>query len=213
MTPTRIVIIAKAPIAGFCKTRLIPALGAHGAAWLAQRMLTRSVRCALDARLGPVELCVTPGFQAFDWPSLGLPDGLVWSEQGEGDLGARMGRAAQRVTAGGEAILLIGTDCPGLDSSVMKNAAAALQDHDACLVPAADGGYVLLGLKRFSPTLFDNMPWSTEVVAEETRQRLSRLGWRLSSLARLHDIDEPQDLTSLPAELQAGLPVSTPATS
>ena len=212
MTPARIVIIAKAPIVGFCKTRLIPALGAQGAARLAQRMLERTVRFALDAQLGPVELCVTPGLKAFDWQSLNLPDGLIWSEQDEGDLGARMGRAAQRVTSGGEAILLLGTDCPGLDSSMMQSAAAALQDHEACLVPAADGGYVLLGLQRFSPTLFDAMPWSTDVVADETRQRLARLGWRLSSLARLHDIDEPQDLAWLPAELQAGLSISTPAT-
>lgn len=213
MTPTRIVIIAKAPIAGFCKTRLIPALGAQGAARLAQRMLERTVGFALAARLGPVELCVTPGLQAFDWQGLNLPDGLAWSEQGEGDLGARMGRAAERVTAGGEAILLIGTDCPGLDSSVMQSAAAALQDHEASLVPASDGGYVLLGLKRFAPTLFDAMPWSTDVVAEETRQRLAGLGWRVNSLTRLHDIDEPQDLAWLPAELQAGMPISTPATS
>lgn len=211
MTPTRIVIIAKAPIAGFCKTRLIPALGAQGAARLAQHMLERTVRFALEARLGPVEVCVTPALQAFDWEGINLPDGLIWSEQGEGDLGARMSRVAQRVTAGGEAILLIGTDCPGLDNNVMKSAAAALQDHDASLIPAADGGYVLLGLKRFCPTLFDTMPWSTEVVAEETRQRLSRLGWRLSTLEQLHDIDEPQDLAWLPAELQAGLPISTSA--
>lgn len=210
MTPTRIVIIAKAPVAGFCKTRLIPALGAQGAAWLAQRMLERTVRYALAARLGPVELCVTPGLQAFDWPSLGLPDGLVWSEQGEGDLGARMGRAAQRVTSGGEPILLIGTDCPGLDSGVLQSAAAALQDHNASLVPAADGGYVLLGLRRYSATLFDAMPWSTDVVAQETRQRVAELGWRLSTLTRLHDIDEPQDLPWLPAELQAGLSIATP---
>lgn len=211
MKPARIVILAKAPIAGFCKTRLIPALGEQGAARLAQRMLARTVRFALAARLGPVELCVTPGLQSFDWPSLCLPDGLVWSEQGEGDLGARMGRAAQRVTAEGETILLIGTDCPGLDSGLLQSAAAALQDHDASLVPAADGGYALLGLKRVHPALFDAMPWSTDVVAAETRRRLAQLGWRLSSLPALHDIDEPQDLPWLPAELQAGLTVSTRA--
>lgn len=212
MRPTRIVIIAKAPIAGFCKTRLIPALGAQGAAQLAQRMLERTVRFALGARLGPVELCVTPGLNSFDWAGLNLPDGLVWSEQGEGDLGARMGRAAQRVTAGGEALLLVGTDCPTLDTSMLQSAAAALQDHDACLVPAFDGGYVLLGLKRFSTTLFDAMPWSTDAVAEETRKRLAQLGWNQKSLPQLHDIDEPQDLAWLPAELYVGLPNSTPAT-
>lgn len=110
MKAARIVIIAKAPVTGFCKTRLVPALGAQGAARLAQRMLVHTVQTALAARLGPVELCVTPARQAFDWPGLGLPEGLEWTEQGEGDLGARMGRAAQRVTADGTPILLIGTD-------------------------------------------------------------------------------------------------------
>ena len=205
MKPTRIVIIAKAPIAGFCKTRLIPALGEQGATELAQRMLVRTVTSALAAGLGTVELCVTPGLQTFDWQGLGLPDGLVWSEQGEGDLGARMGRAAQRVTSAGEAILLIGTDCPELDSGLLQHAATALQDHDASLVPTADGGYALLGLKRFDPTLFDAMPWSTDAVGAETQRRVEQLDWRLHTLPTLHDIDEPQDLPWLPAELQADL--------
>lgn len=205
MRPTRVVIIAKAPIAGFCKTRLIPALGEQGAAALAQRMLVRTVCAALAADLGPVELCVTPGPETFDWRGLGLPEGLAWSEQGEGDLGARMGRAAQRVTEAGEAILLIGTDCPGLGSGQLQSAAAALQEHDASLVPTTDGGYALLGLQRFHAALFDDMPWSTDAVAAETRRRISALGWHLGSLPMLRDIDEPQDLVWLPPELQAGL--------
>ena len=209
MKPVRIVVIAKAPIAGFCKTRLIPALGEQGATQLAQRMLVRTVASALAAGLGTVELCVTPGRQAFDWQGLGLPDGLAWSEQGEGDLGARMGRAAQRVTAGGEAVLLIGTDCPALDSSRLQSAAAALNNHEVALVPTADVGYALLGLTRFAPALFDAMPWSTDAVAAETRRRVAALDWRLCSLPTLHDIDGPQDLPWLPAELQAGLSTSS----
>jgi uncharacterized protein len=203
MTAVRIVIMAKAPIAGFCKTRLIPALGEQGAAELAHRMLLRAVHFALAARLGPVELCVTPGPEVFDWTTLGLPQGLVCTDQGEGDLGARMGRVARRVTQGGEAILLMGTDCPALDSHHLQRAAAALQDHDASLVPATDGGYVLLGLNHFDATLFEAMPWSTDAVAAETRQRVARLGSRLCELPTLHDIDEPQDLAWLPADLQA----------
>ena len=205
MRSVRIVIIAKAPIAGFCKTRLIPALGAQGAAQLAQRMLVCAIRHALEAGLGPVELCVTPGPQAFDWQGLGLPSGLDWSEQGEGDLGVRMGRAAQRVTARGEAILLIGTDCPALDSHRLQAAATALQDHDACLVPTADGGYALLGLNHFHPGVFDGVRWSTAAVAAETRHGIAHLGWHLSSQPSLHDIDEPQDLQWLPEMWQVDL--------
>ncbi|WP_341907556.1 TIGR04282 family arsenosugar biosynthesis glycosyltransferase [Polaromonas sp. YR568] len=210
MKAARIVIMAKAPIAGFCKTRLIPALGEHGAAALAHRMLLRAVHFALAARLGTVELCVTPGPQYFDWTTLDLPQGLVCTDQGEGDLGARMGRVARRVTQGGEAILLMGTDCPTLETHLLQRAEAALQDHDASLVPATDGGYVLLGLNHFDATLFDAMPWSTAAVAAETRQRVAQLGWLLCELLALHDIDEPQDLAWLPADLQTGSPASLP---
>ena len=210
MKPARIVIIAKAPIPGFCKTRLIPALGEQGAALLAQRMLVHTVRTAFAARLGAVELCITPALPSFDWPVLGLPDTLVWTEQGEGDLGARMGRAAQRVTADGTPLLLIGTDCPALGADLLQRAANALQQHEASLVPTADGGYALLGLQRHHAALFDAMPWSTAAVAAETRQRLARLGWRLYSLPTLHDIDEPHDLHWLPAALRADLAVFQP---
>ncbi|MCB1980040.1 MAG: TIGR04282 family arsenosugar biosynthesis glycosyltransferase [Burkholderiaceae bacterium] len=210
MKRVHILIMAKAPIEGFCKTRLIPALGERGATALARSMLVRTVDAALAAGLGCVELCVAPGLQAFDWDGLRLPGGLTWTEQGEGDLGARMARAAQRVMACGQAILLIGTDCPALDSGVLQSAAAALDTHDASMVPTADGGYALLGLNRFSQALFEGMAWSTASVAADTRQRLAALQWTLLHLPTLHDIDEPADLPWLPADLQFGLPNALP---
>lgn len=212
MKAARIVIIAKAPVAGFCKTRLVPALGAQGAAQLAQRMLGHTVATALAAQLGPVELCVTPARQAFDWPGLDLPEGLEWTEQGEGDLGARMARATQRVTADGTPILLIGTDCPALDAALLRQAAAALHQHEAAMLPTLDGGYALLGLRQHHPRLFEAMPWSTADVAAQTRQRLAELGWQLHTLPTLPDIDEPHDLRWLPAAWRAHLPPPSPST-
>ncbi|AKU12229.1 hypothetical protein AzCIB_2334 [Azoarcus sp. CIB] len=199
MKPARVVIIAKAPIAGFAKTRLTPALGAEGAARLARRMLEHTVRTALEARVGAVELCVTPSPDNPIWKTLDLPDGLEWSEQGDGDLGARMARATERTTAAGEAALLIGTDCPGLTALHLRMAAEALVDHDAAIVPTVDGGYALLALRRFHPCLFTHMPWSTDAVAFETLCRIGRLGWNVKSAQPLHDIDEPEDLAWLPA--------------
>lgn len=198
MKKTRIIVFAKAPIPGFAKTRLIPALGPDRAAGLARRMCEHAVHTAVDARIGVVELCVTPTPSDPAWHPLALPDRLVWSDQGEGDLGARMARAAERTIRGGESVLLIGTDCPHLNAAHLRDAAHALHDHDTALAPAADGGYALLGLKHFHPLLFDNMPWSTETVAFETLCRLGRLGWTVKNLQRLHDIDEPADLKWLP---------------
>lgn len=204
MKPVRIVIFAKAALPGFAKTRLIPALGAQGAAELAQRMLDHALRRALAARVGSVELCVTPSPNESIWRSSPLPAAVQLTDQGDGDLGERMARAARRVLDGGESVLLVGTDCPALDAERLQQAAAALQRADAALVPAFDGGYVLLGLNRYHATLFSNMAWSTNQVGMETLRRMHKLNWTVSRQPSLHDIDEAADLQWLPAELAAG---------
>jgi rSAM/selenodomain-associated transferase 1 len=198
-TDTHIIIFAKAPLPGFAKTRLIPALGQSGAAKLAQHLFYHSIDQAINAQLGTVELCVTPGLEDVCWQDFPLPKDLIISEQGEGDLGARMARATQRALKAHRSVLLIGTDCPGLTASMLNDAAALLNQHDACLIPVSDGGYALLGLRHFDETLFSHIPWSTAEVAALTRARLHALNWSLAELAELHDIDEPGDLYYLPS--------------
>lgn len=202
MKSVRIVVFAKAPQPGFAKTRLIPVLGAQGAADLARRMLEYTLDKALAANVGQVELCVAPSAAEPEWQALALPDALMWSDQGEGDLGEKMARAAQRVLecgkSAGESILLIGTDCPQLSVDHLRQAASALGQADAAFIPTFDGGYALLGLQRFHPSLFANMAWSTDNVAFETLRRLGQLGWTVHGQPMLHDIDEPADLKWLP---------------
>lgn len=185
---TRIVIFAKQPVPGRVKTRLIPALGAEGAAALARKMLAATVAEVLATGL-PVEL----------W---GEPDAALWHEarpglaltgQGDGDLGVRLARAAERVLAG-EPVLLIGADCPELDRGRLLAAADGLEDHDAFLHPARDGGYALLGLRRFDRSLFEGIDWSTSAVARQTATKIEALGWSLRVGETLRDIDEPEDL-------------------
>lgn len=198
--PVRIVIFAKAPLPGLAKTRLIPALGAQGAADLARRFLTHTVDAALAAQVGAVELCVSPAPTDPVWQTFNLSQAVQWTDQGVGDLGQRMARAAQRVLDGGESVLLIGTDCPGLDAAQLQRAAHALQRSDAMLLPTFDGGYVLLGLNRFHPSLFSGIAWSTDSVATETLRRMNALDWRVARHATVHDIDEPADLQWLAPE-------------
>lgn len=195
--PVRIVVFAKAPGPGQAKTRLIPALGADGAARLAARLLDDALARAFAAAVGTVELCASPVDDRYWQPYRSRPD-LRVTGQGDGDLGTRMARSSRRVTEAGEAILLIGTDCPALDGRVLREAAARLADHDAVLVPALDGGYVAIGLRRFDPQVFDGLPWSTEAVARLTLARIAALGWRCAVLGALPDIDEPPDLVHLP---------------
>lgn len=198
--PVRTLIFAKAPSAGSAKTRLIPALGAEGAARLAQQMLQHTLNEAIAAGIGPVELCVTPAIDDPAWANQPLPSSICCSDQGAGDLGERMARAAQRTLQAGESLLLIGTDCPALDAERLQVAAQALQRVDCVITPAADGGYVLLGLKRFHPALFTEMPWSSNQVSRITLQRLQQLGWSVQAQSTLHDIDEPADLRWLPVQ-------------
>ncbi|MGB4116098.1 MAG: TIGR04282 family arsenosugar biosynthesis glycosyltransferase [Polaromonas sp.] len=199
---TRIVIFAKAPQPGSVKTRLIPALGAVGAATLARQFLVHTVQQALAANVGKVELCMSPAPLDPAWHDVALPSDVVLTGQGEGDLGERMARAVSRNTQSTESVsgpvMLIGTDCPALTAPLLKQAAQQLQTHDAVLLPAHDGGYVLLGLKSPSPELFEHMAWSTSVVSAETLRRMAALNMRVWQGSTLHDIDEPADLQHLP---------------
>jgi hypothetical protein len=189
---TRILIFAKAPVPGQVKTRLIPALGEEGAAKLAAEMLERTVAEALASGL-EAELCGDPDPAGwYEGPPLAL------SAQGEGDLGARLARAAARTLAQGTPVLLIGTDCPDLDRHRLRAAAAALEAHDAVIHPAHDGGYALLGLSRFHASLFENIAWSTDRVCAQTLERLSALRWSTAVLEPLADIDTPADLIPSP---------------
>jgi uncharacterized protein len=197
MRRTRIVIFAKAPVPGKAKTRLIPALGEIGAARLAHKMLLNTVEEAQAAALAIPELCATPHPFDPEWAPF-LPQAEIrYTDQGEGDLGERLARAAKRTILLGESVLLIGTDCPELDARLLRSAAQELEEHDAVIHPTFDGGYALLGLKRFDPSLFTDIAWSTDCVARTTFGRLNALGWRYHLGQTLQDIDEPADLQAV----------------
>lgn len=200
---TAVIVMAKAPVAGQAKTRLIAALGADGAARLAQRLLMHTLDQTLGLQADHWELCVSPDTQhaAFD-QAVSLPQAqgrLQLTLQGEGDLGDRMHRALARVLQTHDKAVLIGTDAPALSTSVLRLAAAALDHHEAVFVPALDGGYALVGLTRPEPRLFRAMTWSTDQVMADTRLRAREAGVRWTELASVHDIDEPADLIHLPA--------------
>ncbi len=193
MAPVRIVIFAKAPVPGAAKTRLIPALGELGAARLAAAMLAKTAAEAVAADLGEPELCVVPPPGSAEWAPF-RPPGVRMTDQGSGDLGERLARAAQRVLAAGERPMLIGSDCPALDAGRLRAAAHQLGTHDVIIHPADDGGYVLLGLTRFDSSLFSGIAWSTAGVASDTIARVRALGWSLHIGETLRDVDDPEDV-------------------
>ena len=194
-----VIVFAKAPVAGYAKTRLAPALGAAGAARLAERLLNDAVAQAVASAVGPVELCCAPDASHPAFAALAARFAIALTEQGDGDLGVRMGRAFDRAFGIGRTALLIGTDAPGLDAAYLRDAARCLRSHDAVFGPALDGGYTLVGLTRRVPELFEDIAWSTAQVMQQTRATLRRLGLAHAELAPLADIDEPGDLRHLPA--------------
>ncbi len=196
MTETiAIAVLAKAPLPGFAKTRLIPALGAEGAALLQARLVEHSVATACAARIGPVTLWGAPDESHPLFQAIGARLGVVLARQEGGDLGERMLAA---VAAADMPVLVIGTDCPALTADHLCAAADILRSGaDAAIIPAEDGGYALIGLRAPARTLFSEMHWSVPSVMEETRRRLRDLGMRWQEPVTLWDLDLPEDIERL----------------
>lgn len=206
---TAIIVFAKAPVPGLAKTRLAPALGEAGAAALAERMLRHALAQATAADVGPVELCAAPDATHPALQAAAAEHGARLTEQGTGDLGLRMHRAFARSLMRHGRVLLIGTDAPALDAAMLRQAALALQDHDAVFVPALDGGYALVGQRRADPRWFSDMRWSHDRVMEDTRERLRVAGVRWAELPPVADIDEPVDLAIVPPGWLDGLEIAS----
>ena len=192
----RILIFVRYPVPGEVKTRLIPVLGPAGAARLHRRMaesVVDAARAWLKSRddAGITVCCIGAPVRAFRaW----LGQDLLYAAQPSGDLGDRMGTAFRTALAHGSAAICIGSDLPFITPAVLARALEDLRDHDVVLGPADDGGYYLIGMKRFCPELFSNVTWGTERVWEETGRIISRMGLSMARLPMLGDVDRPGDL-------------------
>jgi hypothetical protein len=195
--PVAVAVLAKAPAPGFVKTRLVPVLGAEGAAALQERLIERALETACAAAVGPVTVWITPAPPHRFFSGLASRSQITLAVQPDGDLGLRM-LAACRAAAG--PTIVIGTDCPALTPGHLREAAQVLNEAtDVVVIPADDGGYVLIGSRRPQPGLFAGMTWSTDTVMVETRRRLARHGLTWREPARLWDVDRPADLARLRA--------------
>jgi uncharacterized protein len=195
--PVAVAVLAKAPIPGFAKTRLIPVLGARGAAMLQARLVERAVETACAAAVGPVSLWTAPDETHPAFQSIGARLAITLARQADGDLGARMLATITRANSG---VLVIGSDCPALTADHLRAAAEILRNHaDVVVIPAEDGGYALIGMRTPEPALFSDMPWSTPGVMDETRRRLRTLGLTWHEPTTLWDVDLPRDLERMRA--------------
>src|SRR6266581_8257066 len=199
----RVIVFARAPEPGKVKTRLIPALGEAGAAALHRRLVMHSLRAATDAQLGAVEPWRAPDIGDPFFLECERRLGASLPPQGEGDLSARMQRAFESALARSRRAILVGSDIPVLSARYLRDADQALGRGDEIVIgPAEDGGYVLIGLSRCDPELFRDIPWGGSEVLAETRRRIAALGWRVTELPALWDVDRPEDLERLPEEMR-----------
>jgi hypothetical protein len=198
---TRVQVFAKAPVPGKVKTRLMPRLGRRRAAGLQAWLIERTLRTALAAQLGPVELWCAPDRSHPFFEACARRFAVSLADQGEGNLGERMHRALATATINGRRALLIGCDCPALSTADLEAAVQALeQGADLTFVPAEDGGYVLIGANRAPASVFEEVAWGTPRVMAQTRERMLAAGLTWTELAARWDVDRPEDFERLQRE-------------
>ena len=197
--------MAKRPVPGKVKTRLIGALSANQAARVHAAML----QCVLDritrhlpGRLvlaldGRPELPLThedPGL------TLRVPDGCELTDQGTGDLGERLSHTWQAI--GGGPVVFFGVDSPDAPKHALTSIYDALTHADTAVGPVEDGGYWCLAARQYTPVLLTGIDWGTSAVYHQTRQAARNAGLTLHELHDWHDVDNYDDLEALRRRLR-----------
>ena len=195
----RIAVFAKAPTPGSVKTRLVPLLGAQGAARLHEGLVNHAISAAAATRPATLQLWCSPDASHPFLAACAARFGCETRTQQGGDLGERMAHAFE----GNSPLVLIGSDCPPLRGSHISQAWDALEFHDAVIAPAEDGGYALIALARPCPFLFSDIAWGEASVMQRTRERLARAKLSWLELATLWDVDRPEDYERLRASAMA----------
>jgi hypothetical protein len=165
---------------------------------LQERLTECAIATALAADLGPVTLWCSPDATHSTFLKLVMQQRIILKRQPEGDLGARM-LAATAASSG--PVLVIGTDCPALTELHLRGAANALREgNDVTIIPAEDGGYVLIGTRTAQPQIFSGIAWGTNTVLTETRTRIIEQRLVLIEQPPLWDVDTEADLARLERE-------------
>jgi uncharacterized protein len=200
---SRLLVFTRSPSAGQVKTRLIPRLGAQGAADFHARLIHHCLQTVTRAALCPIELWCASSCQQPFFQECRERYGVELHEQARGELGERMHKALEAALELAEAAILIGTDIPSIEAADLDAAFQALQQgKDAVVGPARDGGYYLIGLKQPNRRLFEGISWGTSTVFQETLFRLQQLDMDWLCLREHADVDTPEDYQRLPEAIR-----------
>ncbi len=187
--PTLLIFI-KNPELGKAKTRLAQTVGPERALKIYRALLGHT--CQLTQAVDAQRMLFYTSFidEKDDWPNQDFSKYL----QVSGGLGDRMTAAFQQAfEENGGPVLIIGSDCAQLTPAIVEQGIQKLEDNDFVIGPAEDGGYYLLGMKKFHPEVFQNVAWSTETVLPQTLEIISSNEWSHALLPVLSDIDYEED--------------------
>ncbi len=200
---TVIMVFSKAPVAGEVKTRLVPAVSFEQAARLHEELTHHCLHMVTGAGLCDVQLWCSPDRHHPFFGECERRYGVRLLTQSGGDLGERMSNALREMLHRYSKIIIIGSDAPALDTSIIEAVIDRLDRSDAVLVPAEDGGYVLLGSAIHRPGMLDGVAWGSGTVLADTLRNFRHLGVDCSLHGTCWDVDRPEDLERYRA-LKAG---------
>jgi uncharacterized protein len=192
----RLIVFTRYPEPGKTKTRMIPVLGEDGAAILQKKMTEFTLKQAkMLQETMSLSIAVFYSGGSEQLMRCWLGDEIIYQQQSNGDLGQRMKLAfARSLSISSDKVVIIGTDCPELNLTILSQAFEILTYSDLVLGPALDGGYYLIGLSHLIPELFQGINWGTSEVFEQTKEIARQLKLKVGYLLPLHDIDRPEDL-------------------
>ncbi len=195
-----VILYTKYPLPGHCKTRLIPKLGLLGAARL-QRQMSGEIAAILERIKNDRPIRIVIHFDGgTQWlMEQWLGDNYQYQPQIEGDLGTRMEGSISDQLGSFSRIVLLGSDCPGINELIVCEALDALCKNYLVIDPTFESCYYLIGFRKtIQPgqlhTIFQDMEWSTDLVFTNTIKKIKQLNLRYHTLPQLHDIDTPDDL-------------------
>jgi uncharacterized protein len=195
-----LLVFVKIPVTGKVKTRLAKSIGNEKALKVYKYLVDYTYSVVRDVE-ADVEIWFSDSKTDFKGP--GLMD-MVKKVQTGGNLGERMSNAFREgFTSGYHKVVIIGSDCPEILPDHIEGAFKFLDKTDVVIGPSFDGGYYLLGMKKWNPNLFLNIDWSTDQVFRQTRRVIEKEGLNFSKLERLNDIDTVEDLNNSKFKLKS----------
>lgn len=190
----KLLIFTKSPVLGEVKTRLQPDYSPEESLKIHKSLMLKTLELTKKLDGIDIELCCAPDRNSMFFLGCENNFPIQLTNQQGADLGEKMAFSFSVALQTYEYVVVIGTDCPDIDEGYLQQAFDALSEVDAVIGPAADGGYVLLGLKQFSPEIFKDISWGKDSVFKQTQDALNDLGWSLHKLETKYDIDRPEDL-------------------